>query len=77
MNSNEKLLRRISKEDRNRIEQAISLIRDGNFFLLDVRKISGEEDLFRARVGNFRIKFRKCEKWNEIVEICRRGDHTY
>jgi mRNA-degrading endonuclease RelE of RelBE toxin-antitoxin system len=77
MNKNEKLLRRISKEDQHRIEQAVFFIKKGDFARLDIKKISGEENAFRVRVGKFRIKFLKREKWNEIAEICRRGDHTH
>ena len=44
--------------------------------MLDVKKLSGFET-YRVRIGKFRIKFKKHETFNEIVEIVRRDDNTY
>ncbi|MFA5750946.1 MAG: hypothetical protein WCX79_04460 [Candidatus Paceibacterota bacterium] len=77
MNKNEKLLRRISLEDRKRIKIAISLIERGRFMTLDVKKLSGAENEYRARIGKFRIKFLVHENYYEVIEIIRRSDHTY
>jgi len=77
MNNDEKLLRRISREDRNRIEQATLLIKEGDFSTLDIKKLSGFENIYRVRVGKFRIKLCMRFTYNEILEITRRDDHTY
>lgn len=77
MNKIKKLLRKLSKEDKERIESAISLIHDNNFDMLDFKKLSGSRDMCRVRVGKFRIKFRIHLNYNEILEIVRRNDNTY
>ena len=77
MNKNEKLLRKLSKENRDRIILAVSLIHTNDFQMLDFKKLSGKKDIYRIRVGKFRIKFRTHKTYNEILEIARRSDTTY
>jgi len=77
MNKSEKLLRKVSKEDRRRLELTIALIYANNLDMLDVKKISGSENIFRVRVGKFRIKFIAGEIHNKITEVTRRSDNTY
>lgn len=77
MDKSEKFLRKLSKTDRQRIAMAVALIHTNNFEMLDLKKLAGSNDIFRVRVGNFRIKFRVCSNHNEILEIVRRSDHTY
>jgi mRNA-degrading endonuclease RelE of RelBE toxin-antitoxin system len=45
--------------------------------MLDCKKLSGTKDMYRIRVGKFRIKFQVHSTFNEIKEIVRRGDNTY
>lgn len=77
MDKTEKLLRKLTREDRKRITIALSLIYNSTFDLLDFKKLSGTEDVYRVRVGNFRIKFIKHKDYNEIVSVTRRDDNTY
>ena len=77
MNKHEKLLRKLSKEDRDRIKVAVALIQANNFEMLDFKKLSGSQNLYRVRVGKFRIKFLTHSGYNEITEIVRRNDNTY
>lgn len=77
MDKKEKLLRKLSKEDRDRINLAVAFIHSNNFQMLDFKKLSGTKDMYRIRVGKFRIKFQVHSTFNEIKEIVRRGDNTY
>ncbi len=77
MNKNEKLLRKLLKEDRGRIKLAITLIHNNNFQTLDFKKLSGSQNMYRVRIGKFRIKFCIYSTHNEILEIVRRSDNTY
>lgn len=77
MNEIAKLLHKISKEDRKRIEDAMSLIYKNKLSMLDCKKLGGLKDSYRVRVGKFRIKFIKIGELNEITEVARRGDNTY
>lgn len=76
MKKHEKLLKKISTKDRERITMAVGLIHTNNYQMLDVKKLSGFET-YRVRIGKFRIKFKKHETYNEVIEITRRGDNTY
>ncbi len=76
MKKHEKLLRKLSSQDRKRVTLAVGLIYANNYQMLDVKKLSGFET-YRIRVGKFRIKFIKHETFNEIIEIVRRDDNTY
>lgn len=77
MDKNEKFLRKLSKEDRNRLKLAVALIHSNNFQVLDFKKLSGSQDVYRVRVGKFRIKFCVHSDYNEVTEITRRNDNTY
>lgn len=76
MKKHEKLLKKLSNQDRQRIMIAVELIYTNNYQMLDLKKLSGFET-YRVRVGKFRIKFIKHETFNEIVDIIRRDDNTY
>ncbi len=77
MNKNEKLLRKISKEDRDKIKIAVILIKNNNFQMLDFKKLTDSKNIYRVRIGKFRIKFCTYPTYNEIIEIVRRSDNTY
>ena len=77
MNKFEKILRRISPKDQDKIILTVQAIVAGELSILVIKKLSGSEDIYRARVGKFRIKFRVYSSHNEILEIVRRSDHTY
>ncbi len=77
MNKIEKLLRKLSREDRDRITFAVALVHSNNFQMLDFKKLSGTKDIYRVRVGKFRIIFKTHATYNEILEIVRRSDTTY
>lgn len=76
MKKYERLLRKISKDDREKIMLAVALLQANQFDLLKVEKLTGY-DTYRVRVGKYRIKFKKLGKVSEILSIERRSDTTY
>lgn len=76
MKKHEKTLKKLSAQDRQRITIVVRLIYTNNYQMLDVKKLSGFE-IYRVRIGRFRIKFKKHETFNEIIEIVQRSDNTY
>ncbi len=76
MKKYEKLLRRISKEDREKILLVVGLIQADKLELLKVQKLVGF-DTYKVRIGKYRIKFKKFPNGNEILSIERRSDTTY
>lgn len=49
----------------------------GNWHGLDVEKMKDEKDVFRCRVGNFRIIFSFADGVFKLNEIRRRNESTY
>ncbi len=64
----EKFLRRIPKHDAERIREKILSLKDP--FAAKPRKVKGEEDTFRLRVGDYRILFFIDEE-QKIVTVSR------
>ena len=70
----EKYLRKLSKELRIKLDNAIQKIIRWDFTGLDIKELKGNKRIYRARVGKFRILFRKNRNSGEIIEINTRGD---
>ena len=74
----EKYLRRIPRKDYRRIEAAIDSL-ETDPFTGDLTKLGGFENVWRRRVGNYRIKFQTTSKTRFlfVFEIKRRTSTTY
>lgn len=76
MDKIEKLLRRISQKERQRLLRIIEDLAAGKKDGLDINKIVGS-DFFRLRTGNFRIIFHY-EKETVIIDAIKlRNEKTY
>ena len=75
MNKIEKLLRKISKNDRKKLLELITLILncENKLKIVKIKK----SDLFRVRYGKFRIIFHKENKEVIIDSIKLRNENTY
>jgi len=73
-----KQLKRLPKDFIQAIEKAIDEM-SINPYSGDVNKMSGEENVWRRRVGNYRIKFEiyEAERLIYVFEIQRRTSNTY
>lgn len=78
MDDQTKFVKSLSPKDRARIAETVAKILAGNLDDLDIKKLKGYEDLFRVRVGAFRII---CERRPVhgfvILEVTRKNDTTY
>jgi len=73
-----KTLLRIPAKQRRAILAATKQIRAGNLENLDIKKLKGSENLFRARVGSYRIILQTQPRKNPIViDISKRNEKTY
>lgn len=72
-----KFLNKRSNEERHRLILAIKPISENNLGQLDIKKLKGHSNIFRARIGNFRIIFEKIGDENHINTIAKRDDRTY
>ena len=74
----DKSLSRFPKTDRGRISDAIETMKI-NPYAGDLQRMGGKKDIWRRRVGNYRVFFevRLAEKIIYVFEIKRRGSNTY
>jgi len=77
MEKQTKLIAKISAGDRERILEATLLILNGTLHVLDVKKLRGSENIFRVRVGSYRIKYASTPSGNIVIDVTRRTDNTY
>ena len=72
-----KLFRKISKKDRQQILAVIFLIEKDETALLDIKKLEGSSNRYRARVGKYRVIFKKESRQNIIIKISLCNEKTY
>lgn len=74
----EKQLRRVPKKDIDCIADAIDEM-GNNPFQGDIIKLSDEDNVWRRRIGNYRVKYRLFidGKFIDIYDIRRRTSNTY
>jgi mRNA-degrading endonuclease RelE of RelBE toxin-antitoxin system len=74
---NRKLLQKLNASQRSAILEMIRLLKQGQDKDLDIKPLKGYKNLYRVRVGRFRIIFRRTNGVFDIVRIVKRDDHTY
>ncbi len=72
-----KLLSKISAKDKEMIACSLEKLLEGSFSGLDVLKLKGSVDIFRVRVGKYRVIYQKALVEIRILEISKRDDNTY
>ena len=77
MDRADKLSRKLSEKERVKVIRAIELILVGDIARLDVKKLKGEKNIFRVRVGDLRIIFAHEKNLLRIISVDRRNDTTY
>jgi len=78
MDKIDKLLKKFSPKEKQRIKFIFRKIDSGRLQSLDLKKLKGYKDIFRVRKGDIRIIYRLDNQSNIfILAIERRGDKTY
>ena len=72
-----KALRKLSEKERARIKYILGRLRTRDYKGLDIKKLKGREDVFRARKGDVRILYRIDREEIFILAIERRSEKTY
>jgi len=71
----------LDEKMRARVNELCEVLKDVPvpFKLYDVRKVAGEENIFRIRIGKYRVVYKIAEKENKIriVEIEQKDETTY
>lgn len=77
MNKWFKYIKRLRKDEQIRLLEIIGLIMENQIEFLDIKKLSGYKNLYRVRIGRYRIIFKKSWKRNQIIKVDEKGDTTY
>jgi mRNA-degrading endonuclease RelE of RelBE toxin-antitoxin system len=77
MDSIEKALRKLTKQDRDALKVLLLRVQAGDFEGLDVKKLKSKKDIFRVRKGKYRVIFRKQGDLIMVLALERRSDTTY
>ena len=77
MDKIQKALQRLSEREREWVKNILKRLSAGDFHGLDIKKLKGRDDIFRARRGDIRIIYRVQNKRVFILAIERRSEKTY
>ncbi len=72
-----RLLSKFGRKERKILESLIEKVISLQWHGLDIKKLTGYEDIYRVRKGNLRIIFRIKSKIIFILAIERRTEKTY
>jgi mRNA-degrading endonuclease RelE of RelBE toxin-antitoxin system len=73
-----KLLAKLSKKDLSRIQNAVEKINKLELEGLNLKAVKGQTDIFRVRIGDYRIVFKiSADRTTRILLIDRRSEKTY
>lgn len=78
MDKVDKALAKLTEKERAKIRRILLMIQERNFVGLDVKKLVGQQAIFRVRSGKYRIIFRlSTEKDIFILAVEKRSENTY
>ena len=72
-----KFLRKLTPRELMSVEDALSALKQNQISGYNIKKLTGFSDIYRLRVQDIRIIFRKEGDVLEILDIGRRSEKTY
>ncbi len=73
-----KALKKLTPKERELFRKLLEAIEAQKFSNLDIKKLSGHDDIYRVRKGQFRVIFQLTNNKNVVVlALERRSDQTY
>ena len=72
-----KALKKLTEKERDVVTDILRSIKDDNIGDLDIKKLKGRDNIFRARKGKIRIIFQRVKNNFLILSIERRSSKTY
>lgn len=72
-----KALEKLNEKERVKLKALLKKIKAGDLASLDLKKLKGRQDVFRARQGDLRIIFVKQSEDIKILSLERRASKTY
>ena len=73
----EKFLAKVTAKEKTVLDAVAKKVQENDLTELDIKKLSGYEDLFRVRKGKFRIIFQINKTSTKMLTIEKRSDTTY
>lgn len=72
-----KALKKIKDDEQNKLKQILEKIEKGDLKNLEIKKLKGKDNIFRARKGKFRVIYKKEGKEIYVLAVERKNDNTY
>ena len=72
-----KTIKKIDSKDALRIADTIEQVVKGKLNNLNIKKLKGHKDVFRVRVGNYRVIYKQKSNNIAILHIAHRNGKTY
>ncbi len=73
----QKALDKFSLKEKELVKEILELIKVGKVVGLDVKKLKGQDGIYRVRKGQIRIIYRIVADAIFVITIERRNDNTY
>lgn len=77
MDKTQKFLKKLSRTEQKEMIDVLELIFSNKTKDLDIKKLTGYNDIYRVRSGKIRVIFRRQDPDINILEISRRSNKTY
>jgi mRNA-degrading endonuclease RelE of RelBE toxin-antitoxin system len=72
-----KALKKLNTRERGWVRELLEKLATGKTQGLDIKKLQGRDDIFRAKKGDIRIVYRKAAGGISVLLIERRSEKTY
>jgi mRNA interferase RelE/StbE len=72
-----KALKKLSTKERKHLKTILFKIKSGDLTNVDITKLKGHDNIYRVRVGSYRVIFIKQKTDIKILSLERRNDNTY
>lgn len=73
----QKSLNILSEKEKEAVKNLLIKIKMGRLLGIDIKKLKGREDIYRARKGKIRIIYKMCDDGIYLLAIERRSENTY
>ena len=77
MDKIDKAIQKLTKKEKKWIKEVVKALRSGRFDNLDIKKLKGEDNIFRVRKGKVRIVYQIRDGNTFILKVGHRKEDTY
>lgn len=77
MDKIDKQIDKLTAAEKKQVKDVFSKLKSGKLDYLDIKKLKGVDDIYRARKGSIRVIFQRKNKSIYILAVARRNEDTY